>query len=99
MTVASCVGHKQAQRFDVTPLVASISSLRNAGLNRCVKDDILIDGSKLANGKLAELKFKFFCDTSPKPDYENMIKLMANAVGMPVPLSFFAARGKRSDDG
>jgi hypothetical protein len=99
MTVAACVGYVQAQRFDVTALVAQIFPVRSGGGKRSVRDVILVDGSKLENGNLAELKLDFFFDSRETKEEKNILALLTDAAGKPIPLSFFAVQGKKVDTG
>ena len=94
MSVADCVGYKETQRFDVTALVARLSESRQVALGRLVRDVFLVDGSKLKNGKTAELKLSFYYDSGSSD--EAMLK---DAEGHAKPLSFFAVYGKSVEKG
>ena len=99
LTVADCKGFQKTQRFDVTALVISISTARKVSETREVKDILLMDGSQFSNGKTAEIKLQFYHDKLPKTADREIIDLLGEVVGKPVPLSFFAVHGKQTTDG
>ena len=58
-----------------------------------------MDGSKFSNGKTAEIKVQFFYEKPPKTADQEIIDLLGEVVGKPIPLSFFAVQGKQTTDG
>ena len=58
-----------------------------------------MDGSKFSNGKTAEIKVQFFYENPPKTADQEIIDLLVEVVGKPIPLSYFAVQGKQTTDG
>ena len=58
-----------------------------------------MDGSKFSNGKTAEIKVQFSYEKPPKTADQEIIDLLGEVVGKPIPLSFFAVQGKQTTDG
>ena len=99
LTVTNCKGFQKTQRFDVTAFEISLSTVCKDTEKREVRDIHLMDGSKFSNGKTGEIKVQFFYEKPPKIAEQEIIDLLGEVVGEPIPLSFFAVQGKQGETG
>ena len=97
MTLSDAKTLHQAQRFDITAIVSSVSDRpRDVGASRKVVDVHLLDNSG-TDRKAFSVKMGVFHDDPPSKETRDMLDLLRTAGNDPV--TCFAVQGKKTDDG
>ena len=95
MTLRDCAQLQQAQRFDVTGLVESISEERQVTETRKVRNLTLVDDSG-ENDKIQQMVLNYFYDVPMLAATRATMDILLAAVDTKEAVSFFAIQGKKT---